>query len=202
MGRMAPRRILRVATAPRERFPLTLQALGSLGEFVGGVVVMLSIIYLARQVHQNTDSLRTENYTRALDRLAAIQSRFGGDPMLINIFGRGVLSTAQLTPEERIRFTWAFYEMFGAFEFMFHQVQRRALPEEVWARWSAALAWWLSFPGVRSWWESKPTPFTESFSSLVDAYIAENPYDRQAAKRWQEFLQQKVAAPQGRPPPA
>ena len=39
-----------------------LDSLAQLGEFVGGVFVVPSLVYLAHQVRQNTRSLRTENY--------------------------------------------------------------------------------------------------------------------------------------------
>ncbi len=173
---------------------LSLETLGYIGEFVGGMVVVFSLVYLARQVQQNTRSLRTENYARALERVSVTQSRLSSDAALSDVFGRGVLCAEALTREERIQFSWAFYEMFGAFEFMYHQAEAGALPEEVWKRWAGTLAWWISLPGVRAWWRARPTPFTESFSKLVDGYLADSPVDREAAVRFGEFLN-------GPPPP-
>jgi hypothetical protein len=167
---------------------LSLETLANLGEFVSGVAVVVSLVYLALQVRQNTRSLRTENYARALERLASLQSRLGEDSDLARVFARGLLDTRALSPDQRVQFTWAFYEMFGAFEFMFHQAQAGALPAEVWQRWSATLAWWLSLPGVQTWWHAKPAPFSASFSSFVDACLHDNPVDVEAAGRWQEFL--------------
>jgi hypothetical protein len=53
---------------------------------------------------------------------------------------RGPIDPSRLTEEERVQFAWAFYEMFGAFEFMFHQSESGALPREVWQRWSDTLS--------------------------------------------------------------
>ena len=119
---------------------MTLGTLANLGEFISGVAVVLSLVYLAFQVRQNTLSLRTETYARALDRVATLQARLSADPGLAAVFGRGVLDTGALTSEQRIRFTWAFYEMFGAFEFMYHQSQAGALQAEVWERRPATLS--------------------------------------------------------------
>ena len=44
---------------------MRLEDLANVGEFVSGVVVILSLVYLAVQVRQNTASLRTENFARA-----------------------------------------------------------------------------------------------------------------------------------------
>jgi hypothetical protein len=166
---------------------LTLEALSQLGEFVSAVAVVVSLAYLAYQVRQNTLSLRSENYARAHDRVAAVQARLG-DPSQARVFGRAVWDPSKLTPAERIQFAWALYEMFGAFEFMHHQSQAGALPPEVWDRWSATLGWWTALPGVQAWWRSKPAPFSKSFTRYVEERIGSGPPDAEAARRWQEFL--------------
>jgi hypothetical protein len=40
---------------------MNLQSLSYIGEIVGTVVVILSLVYLAIQVRQNTEAQRTEN---------------------------------------------------------------------------------------------------------------------------------------------
>ena len=169
---------------------IDLQNLANLGEVVGAVVVILSLIYLAIQVRQNTQAQRTENYSRALDRLAAMQSMLSQDGELSLIFSRGTTDTSKLTPQERIRFTWSMYELFGAFEFMFHASRTNAISEEVWTRWSSGVAWWLSFPGVQTWWQARPFPFTESFTAFVESLLKDNPMDLESAQRYQKFIAQ------------
>jgi hypothetical protein len=181
---------------------LNLDTLANLGEFISAVAVVLSLVYLAFQVRQNTQSLRTENYARALDRVAALQARLSADPELALIISRGVLDTSSLSPQQRIQFTWAFYEMFGAFEFMYDQAQAGALPAHVWERWSATLSWWVSLPGVQSWWRGKPAPFGSGFSAFVETRLIAGPSDAAAARRWQEFLPSGGVSPRANPPPA
>jgi len=169
---------------------MDMQSLANLGEVVGAVVVVLSLIYLAVQVRQNTQAQRTENYSRALDRLAAIQSMLGQDGEISLIVSNGALDTSKLTPQERMRFTWFMYEVFGAFEFMFHASRTDAIPEEVWTRWSSAVAWWLTFPGVQAWWQARPIPFTESFTAFMESLLKDNPTDAEQTQRYQEFIAQ------------
>jgi hypothetical protein len=165
-----------------------LQSLANIGEIIGAITVVLSLIYLAIQIRQSTQAQRTENYSRALDRLAAMQSSLSQDDQFSLIFSKGVLDTTKLTPQERFRFTWSLYEAFGAFEFMFHASKTDAIPEEVWRRWSAAVAWWLTFPGVQNWWSSRPIPFTDSFTSFVESLLEDNPTDVDSSQRYQEFI--------------
>jgi len=181
---------------------MDLQSLGNLGEFVSGLAVLASLVYLAFQVRQNTQSLRTENYARALDRIAAMQSQLSQDGELARLFSTGVSNISNLTPHQRIQITWALYEAFGAFEFMFHAARANALPEEVWKRWSCAVAWWLTFPGVRSWWAARPTPFTPSFTAFVESTLNDNPSDVASAERWREFVSPSGPKPGSYAPPA
>jgi hypothetical protein len=166
---------------------------------VSGIAVVLSLVYVAFQVRQNTRALRTETYARALDRVAAIQARLSGDPQLARVFQRGSLDPAVLTTDERIQFSWAFYEMFGAFEFMFHQSETGALPAEVWPRWSGTMSWWLSLPGVAAWWRARPAPFSASFTAFVEERLRAPAVDSEAARRWGEFMVSGGGAPRDEP---
>ena len=167
---------------------MDLTTLAQLGEFVGGFFVVVSIVYLAYQVRQNTTSLRTENYARALDRLSTVQSNLSSDGELNRIVVVGAQTPEALTRTERMRFTWALYELLGAAEFVYHQAEQGALPEEVWDRWKATMAWWLSNPGIQRWWTSKPTPFSASFEAFANEVIHGTPYDPDAAARWERFV--------------
>jgi len=172
---------------------IDLQSLANLGEVIGAVAVVASLLYLAVQVRQGTKAQQTENYARALDRISAMQSRLSQDSEISSIFARGVQDTSKLTAFERIRFTWALYEMFDAFEFMFYTYRNDEIPEEVWARWSRTLAYWLSYRGITTWWDVRPVNFSESFSAFVDNIIRDNPTDLAAIERWQEFVASKAA---------
>jgi hypothetical protein len=167
---------------------LDLQALANWGEFISGLAVVASLAYLALQVRQNTQSLRMENYARALERLATMQGQLSQDGGLTRLLAKGAANASSLTPQERIQLTWALYEAFGAFEFMFHAARNRTLPDEVWERWSSTVAWWLSFPGVQAWWRNRPAPFTGSFSAFVEGTIRNAPLNQADAKRWQAFV--------------
>ena len=167
---------------------LNLESLANLADFISAIVVVVSLVYLAYQVRQNTESLRTENYARVLERVANMQARLGADAVFSELITRGATDPVRLTAGERVQFTWTFYEMFGAFEFMFHQAGSNALPMEVWERWSETLSWWISLPGVKAWWISRPAPFSASFTRYVDGKLPQGPADADASRRWGAFL--------------
>src|SRR5512143_1590920 len=83
----------------------TLNGLADLGQLVSAIAVVISLVYLAHQVRQNTDSLKTENYARALERVAAMQARLSSDATFAAILTRGAVDPSRLTVEERVQFT-------------------------------------------------------------------------------------------------
>ena len=167
---------------------MDLDSLAKLGEFVGGFFVVVSLVYLAHQVRQNTKSLRTENYARVLERMSTLQSKLSSDSELNRIVVVGAEAPGALTRSERVRFSWALYELLGAAEFMYHQAQQNALPAEVWGRWQATLVWWLSQPGIHAWWTAKPAPLSSDFQRFADELIRSQPVDEEAVRRWQSFV--------------
>lgn len=181
---------------------MSLTTLAQLGEFVGGFFVVISLVYLAYQVRQNTVSLQTENYARALDRMSTVQRNLSTDGELNRIVVVGAQTPDALTRTERMRFTWYLYELIGAAEFVYHQAQQGALPAEVWERWRATMVWWLSNPGIQQWWDSKPTPFSASFEAFGNELIRTTPFDPEAAARWERFVSGRAPDPKDAGPRA
>ena len=175
---------------------MDLDTLAKASDFVGGIVLVVSLVYLAYQVRQNTQSLRSENYARVLERMSTVQAQLSMDADLHHVFMVGAEDPARLSRAERVRFSWALYEMFGAGEFMFHQAREKTLPPEVWARWEATVGWWLSHPGIRAWWASKPAPLASDFEEFANRVLRGTPYDPAAIKRWRDFV-----GGEGLPPP-
>ena len=55
---------------------MTLSDLGSLGEFVGSIAVVLSLIYLAFQIRQNTKSIRASTHHGMVESSNSLAFRF------------------------------------------------------------------------------------------------------------------------------
>ncbi len=182
---------------------MSLDLLREFGQYAGLVAVLVAIVSLTSQVRRHTKSLHAQNYAKALERLGATQSRLSSEADTSRILSLGVRDIFSLTRQERVRFTWMFYEMFGTFEFMFDEAHAGRLPERVWGRWGTTLGWWVSLPGVQAWWRAKPTPFSPRFSEFVERCIVQPKVDEAAVGRWAAFLGDEVGAashPSGVPP--
>ena len=166
---------------------MDLQTLANVGEFLGGLGVIVSLIYLAVQIRGNTSSQQSETYARSLERMASMQAFMSKDHAFTKMFNEGLIDPSQLTLTQKIQFAWVLTEMFGNIEFMFFQFEQRNIPAELWDRWVETLKWWLTFPGVVAWWKGKPTPFTPAFMSCVEECIAQG-YQPESPGAWESFI--------------
>ena len=166
---------------------MELQTLANVGEFLGGLGVIVSLIYLAVQIRGNTSSQQSETYARSLERMAYMQEFMAKDHALTKMFNEGLIDPSQLTITQKVQFAWVLTEMFGNLEFMFFQSEQRNIPAELWDRWEETMKWWLTFPGVVAWWKGKPTPFTPAFMSCVEECIAQG-YQPESPGAWDTFI--------------
>lgn len=100
----------------------------------------------------------------------------------------GAETPEKLTRAERLRFSWAMYELFGAVEFMYLQFRENALPPAVWARWEASLVWWLSHPGMQAWWAARPAPLAAEFDHFCEELLRAPRMDEGTIARWRSFI--------------
>jgi hypothetical protein len=173
---------------------MELEQWASIGELLGGIGVVLSLLYLAFQLRDQSRGLRSESYGRSLDRLARIQERLAEDSPFSRTYNKGLVSPESLSVEERLNFTWGCTEMFGAFEYMHYQQTQGNLPEEIWLRWRETIKFWMTFAGVRAWWHGKPSPFSASFCALVEECIREG-YQPERPGAWEDWMLKGGASP-------
>ncbi len=134
---------------------MTLGDLGNIGEFVGAVFVVVSFIYLALQIRQNTRAMRNSTYQSALESSNQVTELILAHPHLERIYRVGRRDLSQLTDDERPQFRMLIDQFLNVFETMFLQYQRGMLDEDFWRARQAGLRILVSHPGVRSFLEPR-----------------------------------------------
>ena len=83
---------------------MTIQDLGSIGEFVGAVATVATLLYLAFQIRQNSHLLRTSIVQADHQGSVEIQRIIAGDSAAARIMQIGLRDPSALTDEERFQF--------------------------------------------------------------------------------------------------
>jgi hypothetical protein len=147
---------------------MTLEDLGNLGDLIGGIAVVASLIYLAVQIRQGALSQRAGTSGQIAASAAELNARLGSDPETFRVFRQGLVDPEPLDGDERARFGMLLYAIFGNIESYYHLHLSGSITDDVWERWRATAAWYIALPGFKVWWQVKPTPFTASFTRFVE----------------------------------
>ena len=127
-----------------------LETLGNVGEFVGGLAVIITLAYLALQVRQGTASVRassvqelTENMLRSAEAL--------GRPENAELYLRGASSYSSLTPEEKLRFGLILGPFLARFDTVLEYRERGMVNDSYVAFHADTIRVLFENPGVREW---------------------------------------------------
>ena len=83
---------------------LNWEAIGAIGEVVGAVGVICTLVYLAVQIRQNNTNLEESTSAAINQSLADLNSRISSDEQFAELFLRGREDLSTLTPVELERF--------------------------------------------------------------------------------------------------
>ena len=126
---------------------MTLEQLGNVGEFVAAIATLITLVYLAIQIRQNSRTIRVAAYTSDHERANSVMTEMAQVP---ETFAKGLSDIRALTPEEAFQFTMLVGALFNHFQTSYFQHREGLLPEDVWQRVRAVATWWMSQRGIQS----------------------------------------------------
>ena len=156
--------------------------LGAIGELVGGVAVIASLIFVGLQVRQNTQTMRSQTQFESARHWSTEISRVAYSPDMARIVRLGSTDIDALSPEERERFCpWFVAKQFFMIEAFFYQYQQGIMPPETWRPHERILAGLLRIDAAMEWWRSRLSPFSAPFeiyvNNLIEAGLEDDPLD-------------------------
>ena len=143
-------------------------AVGALGESFGAVAVVLSLVYLAAQVRQNTKALRGAATADSIAGMIQWDQSLIEDPVLVRIFAQGIEDMNDLDEDGRARFVVLMLNFFKTFENMHYQFSKGAMDPDVWEGWEVLGALYFTAPGVMQYWSERRQMFTPSFREWIE----------------------------------
>jgi hypothetical protein len=153
---------------------MSLEDLGNIGEVVAAMGVIVSLIYLAVQIRQNTRSVGAASFQQVVDSLADFTSSLSRDRELIEIVIKGNADFDSLDEVERTRFDFAFISFFRRAENVLVQTEYGTVSADTWAGFRETLKSSLRAPGLRAWWSHRRQRFHPSFQKFMEEQILES----------------------------
>ena len=157
---------------------MTLEDLGNIGELVGAIGVVASLIYLALQIRQNSHQI-SQNTNSVLGSVELEHTRLASDwlvaiaqtPELGRVWRFGLSEPTKLTEDEEIQFAMLMGSAFYRIEGDFRQYERGLLSKDSWEPMEELISRYMRSPAVLAWWSNRDVPFARSFSAYVNSRI-------------------------------
>ena len=156
---------------------MAIQDLGAIGEILGAIAVVASLLYLAAQIRQSSKIAKASTTQALLGNSVQMNTAAAGDvaPVMVK-----VLSGKELTPEEEYRYFSALLAAFAQSWQAHHQHMNQMLEPEVFEAYERRTLSYLANPKARQFWRSNRFRFSETFCDYVDA-LAERAAQQGAA---------------------
>jgi hypothetical protein len=147
---------------------MTLEDLANVGEFLGGLAVIVSLAYLAIQIRQNTRSVRAATFQAVADSISELGFRLGVDPAHGRVFVAGLQADGSLSEDEQRQFHFMLLTGTRRFENAYLQWRSGVLSDEQFEGFRNGNARILRSPGGPAWWPIWRDHFTVPFREFVD----------------------------------
>ena len=145
---------------------LTIQDLGALGELLGSVAVLATLVYLALQTRQNTTAIGAQLDAARIDAILTLNLAAATSNELQEALNEDRVDPA---PISRTRLSAFWGTQFLNFQWQFQQARRGYLPTFSEAGLGTAVrGMFRAFRSVEGWWEGNKLGFAPEFVEWVE----------------------------------
>ena len=140
------------------------EAISAIGQIVGALAVVISLIYLAREIRRNARAERlasTDSLNRWLGELVA-------HPHVRELYYRGIHDFESLKGADIVGFSMLMDQLFYIHQELYYQRLEGHLDPRLWHWTEAPMRESIGYPGIQVWWRSRSHWFGEEFAKFID----------------------------------
>ena len=145
------------------------EAISAVSQLVGSLAVVLSVLYLAVQVHRSTRVAGVAAQDAAATALRDVTKPFMENAELGEVWRIGLEKLDTLSPGDQARFFNATYQFLKAFETIHFHYAYGLLDQQLWEGWRELLRHYAAAPGIAHYWKLRDYLFSERFRKFVNA---------------------------------
>jgi hypothetical protein len=140
------------------------EAISAIGQIVGAIAVVASLIYLAREIRSNARSARVASLHDVNRWLGELVEH----PHLAELYYRGIQDFQSLKGGDLVRFSALMEQMFYIFQELYDQQLDRHLDPRRWRGLEATMRYINAYPGVQAWWRFHSHRFSKEFVKHIN----------------------------------
>ena len=153
---------------------MTIQDLGALGEMIGGIAIIFSLIYVGAQIRQNTKATKSASANATIATTTAWYSAIGNNMQSSALMWNYFADPYSLSPEERLQFVMNFHGLFLSFQNCHYLVTEGTLEKRIEESMTEVLVGVKDQPGFEVFWEQRKSIFFKEFRDYVESILITN----------------------------
>jgi hypothetical protein len=152
---------------------MDINTLAAWGEFLGGIAVVVSLVYLAGQIRQNSNLLKASVASTTAQLQYGQNEMIAKDSEIAQLFSRGISDRDSLSEVEGLQFDVMLAIQVQAVHqsFEFQESGIGSMASWYWIK--GAMGWFTTQPGFKTWWLANQKNYMPVFRDYVDALIRE-----------------------------
>ena len=150
---------------------MNIQDFGAIGEIVGGIAVIATLMYLSVQIRQSNTSTHRQMYAQAATAISEFWLALAKDEELYDLYLKMMREPQSLQPTQLGRGQLVLDSYLSLMEsyFLHNSEYKEQLSQE---RWERILRQMLNTPGGRVYWPNRQKYFHEKFRLYIDELIS------------------------------
>ena len=147
---------------------MDLETLKLIIEIVSSLIVIISIIYLAKQVKQGTKSIKTSTRDSSFHHLMEWNYNVMADNDLAWVFFNGCKDFNSLNEIQKPRWILVMYSFFKVFEVIYLHYLDKSVDSNVWENNYKIFMAYFPTPGAQFYWNERKPMFDPRFVSFLE----------------------------------
>ena len=145
-----------------------LQDLANIGQVIGAIAVVVSLFYVASQIRQNTNAVRSATAQSVHENFATWYHLLAEDAEVSRIAVDGLRDYASLSEVDKARFIAIFMAFLSYSQNAFIKWREGSLSYSLWSARELLMMNLVSAPGGRAFWEERGYLFGSELRDYID----------------------------------
>jgi hypothetical protein len=147
------------------------EAIGSVSELIGAIAVVVTLIYLAVQVRQNTRAIRLDTGHAITEDFRSMFALMAEHKELAALVHKAASDPDDITGVEKVQYYGLNSNFVRALENAYIQWSENALDHRHWAGMKRMLIDYARLPGFGEYWKNRKHWFSKDFQNFMGTEI-------------------------------
>ena len=165
------------------------EAIGAVGEILGAIAVLVTLLYLATQVRQNTRAMDVATYESVIAGFNVLAMAAATDPTLARIFTHGLDAPETLSDDEALQFSFLMRALCNQWMKLLRLRESGALSDSDWQAFGQEASQVLGGPGGAT--------FRAQNRVFADLYSEIDKFSSEGVTQWRLERQEQPASDDG-----